>query len=194
MKHLANDIAVAQALSTGAMNYAGKTITTAHGEKPIGANALTALDRAAQAIAADDQLPALAAEALKDLQTAAVVFTVQLATSNGYADPAALQQIEGKLVARLERQGVVRVVHVQEDVTAARRLSERAIDYARQIIIAEDNRVPIGSHAVENAVSNLQVTAVALTVQLAISEGHDPKKLRWIEKKLVKWLKRQGWS
>lgn len=189
MRHLADDIAVAQVLSMGAMHYAWKTVTVAHGgESPPKTDALAALDSAAQSLVTEDQLPALVAGALRDLQLAAVLFTVQIATSNGHGDPKTLQQLEDKLVALLERRGVMRVVRVQDDFVVAQRLGARALEYARQIIIAEDSAEPIGSIAVESAVTNLQVAAVTFAAQLAISEGHDPKELRRIEKKLVKML------
>ena len=189
MKHLADDIAAAQVLSTGAMRYAGKAVTAAHGgDPPIGTDALAALDRARQAVVAEDQTQALAAGALRDLQMAAVVFTVQLATSDGHGDPATLQQIEDKLVAMLESRGVVRVVHDYQN------LAIRALDYARQIIVAEDSGAPIGSDAVERSITDLHVAAVTFTMQLAISEGHGLKEMLRIEKKLVERLTCQGGS
>jgi len=102
MKHLADDIA-AQVLSMGAMRYAGKAVATTHGDAPpIGSAALAALEQTRQAFAADDRMPDHVADALRDLQMAAVVFTMQLATSNGHGDPEILQQLEDKLVATLE--------------------------------------------------------------------------------------------
>jgi hypothetical protein len=64
-------------------------------------------------------------------------------------------------------------------------LGDRALDYTHQIIFAEDNDMPIGSSAVERALTELHIAAVVFTTQLAIAEGRDPALLRRIEEKLV---------
>jgi hypothetical protein len=195
-----NDIAAIQVLSMGAMRYAGRAVTAAHGgDPPNGTDALAALEHARQTVAAEDRMLAPVADALRDLQMAAIVFTVQHATSEGHGDPAPLQQLEDKLVSLLERHGAARVViPAHGDAEIAQCLGTRALDYAHQIILAKDNGASIGSDAVERAIANLQGAAITFTVQMAISEAHAPdelhellRALRQIEKKLVETLTHQ---
>jgi hypothetical protein len=178
-----DDIAAAQVLSMGATRYAGATIKTAVGEPPPGSNILEALARARQIIGTVVHLPAPVASALRDLQMIAILFTMQLAISDGHGAPEVLRQFGDKLVATLKR-GTARL-HVRDCIAAAQGLGDRALDYMHQIILAEDNHAPIGSDAVERAITELQIAAVAFTTQLAIAEGQDPALLRRIEDKLV---------
>jgi hypothetical protein len=178
-----DDIAAAQVLSMGATRYAGATITTAVGKPPPESNVLEALVRARQIIGAAVHLPAPVASALCDLQMIAVLFTMQLAISDGHGAPEVLRQLGDKLVETLKR-GTPRL-HTCDCVATAQGLGDRALDYMHQIIFAEDNHAPIGSDAVERAITELQIAAVAFTTQLAIAEGQDPTLLRRIEDKLV---------
>jgi hypothetical protein len=175
-------IAAAQALGNGAMNYAAKAIVM-----PAEASPLPALEDARQIVAEDGALlvSSAMAGALKDLQVAAVAFTVQATISNYRVDPAEFQQLEEMLVARLERRGAVRLSLVYGLIEAAQTLGSRAIDYAREIVSAEDNKAPIGSEAVKRALSQLHVAAIGFATRLAISEGQEPKRMRRIEKKLA---------
>ena len=175
-----DDIAAAQVLSMGATRYAGATIKTAVGEPPPESNVLEALARARQIIGAAVHLPAPVASTLRDLQMIAVLFTMQLAISDGHGAPELLRQLGDKLVKR----GTARL-HARDGVAAAQGLGDRALDYMHQIILAEDNHAPIGSDAVERAITELQIAAVAFTTQLALAEGQDPALLRRIEDKLV---------
>ena|SRR6185436_2214570 len=178
-----DDIAAAQVLSMAATRYAGATIKTAVGEPPPGSNILEALTRAREIIGTAVHLPAPVASALRDLQMIAVLFTMQLAISDGHGAPEVLRQLGDKLVETLKR-GTTRL-HARDCVAAAQGLGNRALDYMHQIILAEDNHAPIGSDAVERAITELQIAAVAFTTQLAIAEGQDPALLRRIEDKLV---------
>jgi len=112
-----------------------------------------------------------------------VIFTLQLAISDGLGTPEILQQLGDELVAAL-KQGTARL-HAHDCVAATQGLGDRALDYMHQIILAEDNHAPIGSDAVERAITKLQIAAVAFTTQLVIAEGRDPAPLRRIEEKLV---------
>lgn len=176
------DIAAAQLLGNGAMNYAAKAIVM-----PAEASPLPALDAARQIVAEDGAhlVSSAMAGALKDLQVAAVAFTVQATISNYRVDPAEFQQLEEKLVERLVRQGAVRMSLVYGLVEAAQTLGARAIDYAREVVIAEDNKAPVGSDAVQRALSNLHIAAIGFAIRLAISEGQEPKRMRRIEKKIT---------
>jgi hypothetical protein len=194
-QHFADDVSVAQALATEAMNYAEQAVKTDDSSVTSGSAALVTLNETRQAIAAGR--PAVlgsnaVAGALRDLQIAAVAFTVQLAISDSRAvNETSLRQLEDKLFALFDRQGAVRLSSVVADVAAAQRLGDSALAYAQQIIIAEDSNAPIGSPPVAGALSDLHVAALKFTVQIAISEGADPKSLRRIEKKLIKRFKRQ---
>ncbi len=77
-------------------------------------------------------------------------------------------------------------------VVAAQNLGARALDYAREIVAAEDSGAPVGSDAVQRSLSDLQTAAITFVVRLAISEGHEPKRMRRIEKKLVAIFTHQG--
>jgi len=177
-----NDIASAQQLGTDAMNYAAKAITMPTEHSP-----LAALEDARQIVAADGAplVSSAMADALKDLQMTAIVFTVQAAMSNYRGDPAALDQLGEKLFNTLARRGAVRMSLIYGLVVAAQNLGARAIDYAREIVAAEDNGAPVGSDAVQRALSNLHIAAITFTVRLAISEGQEARRMRRIEKKLV---------
>lgn len=194
-QHFADDMSVAQALATEAMNYAKQAVKTDDSSVTSGSAALVTLNETRRAIAAGR--PAVlgssaVAGALRDLQIAAVAFTVQLAISDSRAvNETSLRQLEDKLFALFDRQGAVRLSSVVADVAAAQRLGDSALAYAQQIIIAEDSNAPIGSPPVAGALSDLHVAALKFTVQIAISEGADPKSLRRIEKKLIKRFKRQ---
>lgn len=176
------DIAVAQLLGNGAMNYAAKAIVM-----PTEASPLSALENARQIVAEDGaQLVSRAmAGALKDLQVAAIAFTVQAAISNYRVGPAEFQQLEETIVELLERRGAVRMSLAHGLVEAAQNLGSRALDYAREVVVAEDNKVPVGSDAVQRALSNLHIASIAFALRLAISEGQEPRRMRRIEKKLV---------
>jgi hypothetical protein len=169
-----DDIAAAQVLSMGATRYAGATIKTAVGEPPPGSNILEALARARQIIGAAVHLPAPVASALRDLQMIAVFFTMQLAISDGHGAPEVLRQFGDKLVETLKRGTGTARLHTCDCVATAQGFGDRALDYMHQIILAEDNHAPIGSDAVERAITELQIAAVAFTTQLAIAEGQDP--------------------
>ena len=185
-----DDIAAAQVLSMGATRYAGATIKAAIGEPPPESNVLEALTRARQIIGTAVHLPAPVASALCDLQVVAVLFTVQLAISDGACDSENLQQLGNELFTTLKR-GTARL-HSHDCTLAAQALGDRALDYMHQIILAEDNNAPIGSNAVERAITELQIAAVAFTTQLAIAEGRDPSPLQRIEDKLVAVLADHG--
>lgn len=187
-----DDIAAAQVLSMGATRYAGATIKAAVGEPPLGSSALEALVRARQIIASTVHLPAPVASSLCDLQVVAVLFTVQLAISDGADDSESLQQLGNELFTTLKR-GTARL-HSHDCTVAAQALGDRALDYMHQIILAEDNHSPIGSDVVERAIMELQIAAAAFTTRLAISEGRDPSPLRGIEGKLVETLTGHGGS
>jgi hypothetical protein len=175
------DIAAAQVLSMAATQYAGATITAAVGEPPPGSGVLEALVRARQVVSAAVHLPTLVASALRDLQVIAVLFTVQLATSDGLGSLEILRQLGDELVAAL-KQGTARV---DAHHVVVQGLGDRALDYMHQIVLAEDDHAPIGSDAVERVITELQIAAVVFTTQLAIAEGRDPAPLRRIEDKLV---------
>jgi len=180
------DIAAAQVLSIGATRYAGATITAAIGKPPPESSALESLIRARQIIVATDHLPAPVTSALRDLQVVAVLFTMQLAISDGHGAPEVLRQLGDKLVATLKR-GTARL-HARDCVAAAQGLGDRALDYMHQIILAEDNHAPIGSDAVERSITELHIAAAVFTIQLAIAQSYDPTPLRRIEDKLVATL------
>lgn len=166
------DIAVAQLLGIGATRYAGATITATVGEPPPGSSVLEALALSRQMIAAADHLPTSVAEALRSLQVVAVLFTMQLAISEDHGALEVLRRIEDELIAKLE-QGTAGL-HGHDCASAARVLGDRALDYAHQIVFAEDNSVSIGSDAVERSIMKLQVAATMFTARLAIAEGRDP--------------------
>lgn len=138
-----DDIAAAQVLSMGATRYAGATITAAIGEPLPESNVLEVLVRARQIIGATVHLPAPVTSVLRDLQMIAVLFTMQLAISDGHGAPEVLRQLGDKLVATLKRGTAC--LHVRDCVAAAQHLGNRALDYMHQIILAEDNHAPIGS-------------------------------------------------
>lgn len=172
-------IAAAQVLSMGATRYAGALITAAIGDPLPGSNVLAALAHARQSLGPAVNLPAPVASALLDLQVVAVIFTVQWAAGALESLPG----IEDKLVTVL-KQDTARI-HARDCAVAAQGLSDRALDYMHQIIFAEDNRVPIGTDAVEHSLTELHIAAVVFTTQLAIAESYDPAPLRRIEDKLV---------
>jgi hypothetical protein len=195
----ADNVAVAQLLGTEAILYTEKVITATIGKPQPGSSALEALDRARRILFPKNGMPrgviehpGLLMEAWQHLQMTAVMFTAQLAASNSHSDPTTLRLLKDKLVAMLKHQGAARVLLVHDDAAVAQNLGDRALDYARQIILAEDSGAPIGSAAVERAVTDLQTAAVAFTAQLAISEGHDPKVMRQIEAKVVEMLTHRG--
>lgn len=174
------DISAAQLLDTGAMRFVETALSAnAHGAPPIGPAALVAIDEVQRSIGTDDNLRAQTAEALKALQIIAVLFTVQLTAGTG--DRARLQELEEKLVERLEDRGAVHVIHAYDDGTSSR-LHVRALDYARQIVMAEETNAPIGSPAVERSINDLRIAAATFTMELARAEGRDPKELRRIGK------------
>lgn len=177
------DIASAQMLASGAMTYAARAIVM-----PGTASPLSALEEAREVVAEDAALlvSSVMASALKDLQIAAVMFVVQAAISNYRVDPVEFQQLGEKLVERLENRGAVRMSLAHGLVEAAQTLAARAIDYAREIVAAEDSSAPIGSPPVRRALSDLHLAAVGFVACFAISEGgQDPRRVRHIEKKLA---------
>jgi hypothetical protein len=176
------DIAADEVLRMGALIYAGKTITLANGTPP-GPQAPAALDDARQTIRPGNSMPPVVAEALCNLQLAAGLFTLDLAED--HVDPTALQRLEDALVETLRRRGASGIVHRDSDATATQSLSDRALDYARQIFAAEESRAPIGTNAVVDAATAFQLAAVAFTVQLAVSENLDAEIPRWVEERLV---------
>lgn len=170
-----------EVLRMGALIYAGKIITTANGTPP-GPEAPAALDSARQTIGPGYDMPAIVAEAFCNLQLAAVLFTLHLAED--HVDPTTLQRLEDEFGERLKQRGAA-VVRTADDATAGLVLSDCALDYARQLIVAQESRAPIGSDAVARAMTAFQLAAVAFTVELAVSEGLDPKIPRWVEENLV---------
>jgi len=179
------DISAAQQLGNSAMNYAAKAITMPADQSP-----LIALEQARQIASEAENAPLVSsamADELLDLQLAAVVFTVHSAIANyrGRFDPTDLDHLGEQLFEMIQRRGGVRMSLVHAVVVAAQTLGARALDYAREIVASEDAKAPIGSAPVQRAFSDLQIAAVAFVMRLAISEGHEPKRLRRIEKKLV---------
>lgn len=96
-----------------------------------------------------------------------------------------MQPVENDLIAALKRRGAAGIVHTHDDAAATLNLSDRALDYARQIILAQESDVPIGSDAVARALGDFQIAAAAFTSKLAASEGLDSKIPRWVEENLV---------
>lgn len=188
-QQLINDIGAAQVLGMGAMHYAQTAITATHRGPPVGTSVLAALQHARQVLALvpNNETAVPVAEARRDLQMAAVVFTMQLATSADHEDQKELRLLENKLAETLERRGI-HPPSVPNDVEAVKNLINRAFDYAHQIIVAEDSHESIGSPTMLRIVTDLQVTAVAFTAQLAISEGYAHETMRRIEKKIVERL------
>jgi hypothetical protein len=183
-----DDVAAMQVLGMGATRYATKIIVAAFGTLPPRSDAVAALDRARKTATAARNGPAM--DALRNLQMAAVAFTVQLATSYDLGDSAVLQSLYDKLIATLDGAGAALAFQIHDDTAATQILCDRALDYERQILVAEDNGVPVGLEPK----MDLEIAAVTFTAQLAISEGHDPEALRQIEKKLVEMLTCQGGS
>lgn len=192
IEQLSEDIAAAQILGMGATQYAGALITAAVGKPLPGSNVLEALVRARQISGHVVHLPAPVPDALRDLQVVAVLFTVQLAISDGLGSSEILRQLEDELVAAL-KQGTARI-DADDSVVTAPGLGDRALDYMHQIILAEDNHAPIGSDTVNRAITELQIAAVAFTTQLAITKSHDATPLRRLEAKLVGTLAGYGGS
>ena len=171
-----------QLLTDGAMDYSASAIVMPAEESP-----LSALEQARD-IAVEDGAQLLSsdmAEALRNLQIGAIAFTVEATISNYRVESADFRQLEESLVEQLQRQGAVRLSLDHNLIVAAQSLGLRAIDYAREIVAAEDNNAPIGSAAAQRALSNLQLAAIAFATRLAITEGQEPQRLRRIEKKLV---------
>ena len=166
----------------GALIYAGKIVATVSATPP-GPEAPAALDAARKVIHPGNDMPAVVASALRNLQMAAALFTLDLA--DGHMDSAALQQLENELEAALKRRGSSGIVHTRDDEAATRGLSDRALDYAYQIIVAQESNAPIGSDVVKHSMGAFQLAAVSFTVHLTIAEGLDPKIPRWIEENLV---------
>ena len=183
------NFAAAEMLATGAMNYSAKAIVMPAEDSP-----LPALEHARQIVAVDGAplVSSVMAEALKNLQIGAIVFTVEAAISNYRVNLAEFQQLEENLVTLLERRGAIRMSLLYSLVVAAQDLGARALDYAREIVAAEDNGAPVGSDAVQRALSNLHVAAIEFVVRLAISEGQEPKRMHRIKKKLVAVFAHQG--
>ena len=177
------DIAVAQLLSMAATQYAGAIITATVGAPAPETSVLEALGRARQALATVDHVPTSVRESLRDLQMAAVFFTVQLAISEGHGAPENLRRIEDQLVAVLNH-GTARL-HRHDGSSAIQYFGDRALDYMHQIICAEDDQVPIGSNAMWRSLTELQVAATTFTTRLAVVEGHDAAPLGRLEEKLT---------
>jgi len=176
------DIIATQQLGTEAMNYAAKAVGT-----PADPSPLKAIDGAREIVESDGAplVSSAMADALRDLQMAALVFTVKTAIYHYRADLSDLDRLGEKLFERLKQRGAVRISLVPGVVTAAQNLGARALDYAREIVSAEDSGAPIGSDSVQRALSNLQLAAIAFTAQLALADGYERQRLRRIEKKLV---------
>lgn len=181
------DSAAAQILSMAAGRYAGRyagamvKVTTS--EPPSELSALEALIHARQILGAAIHLPAPVASALRNLQVAAIFFTVQLTASDNDCDLESLQRIKGKLIAKLEQDTAH--LHSHDCTLATQRLGDCALNYMHQIIRDEDNHVPIRSHAVARALTELHLAAVMFTTQLATAESYDPTPLQRIKDKLV---------
>lgn len=172
-----------EVLRMGALIYAGKTITTANGTPP-GPEAPAALDSARKDICPGNDMPTVVADALRDLQVAAVLFTLQLAEDHKH--PRTLQQLEDKLIAALKRRGSAGTVHAPDDAAATLNLSDSALDYARQVIVAEEtDDAPIGHSGVASYMKTFQVAATTFTTKLAMSEGLDSEIPRWVEENLI---------
>ena len=171
-----------EVLRMGALIYAGKTVSTVSATPP-GSEAPAALNAARKIIRPGNDMPAVVASALRDLQMAAALFTLDLA--DGHTDRAALQQLENELAAALKRRGISGIVHASDGEAATRGLSDRALDYAYQIIVAQESNDPIGSDVVKHSMGAFQLAAVSFTVHLTIAEGLDPKIPRWVEENLV---------
>lgn len=187
------DIVVTQQLGTEAMNYAASAVGTPDDPSP-----LNAIEVTRQIVADSDGAPLVSstmADALRDLQMAALAFTVKTALYYYRADLDDLDQLGEKLFERLKQRGAVRMSLVPGVVSAAQNLGARSLDYAREIVSAQDNGAPVGSEAVQRALSNLQLAAIAFTTQLAMADGYERKRLRRIEKKLVAVFahKENGW-
>ena len=169
-------------LRMGALIYAGKTISTVSATTP-GPEAPAALVAARKVIRPGNDMPLGVANALRNLQMAAALFTLDLAED--HIDGAALQQLENELETSLNRRGVSGLVHAYDDEAATQRLSDRALDYAYQIIVAQESNAPIGSDVVKHSMGAFQLAAVSFTVHLTIAEGLDSKIPRWIEENLI---------
>ena len=177
------NFAAAQLLGNGAMHYAATVIVP-----PAGPSPANEIERARQIVAALDAaqlVRAAMADALKELQLAAVAFTAQAAASNYRSVPNEWEQLEDKLAELIQRRGGIRMSVSHTVVTAAEKLGASALDYAKEIVAAEDGGAPIGSAAVQLAIADLQIAAITFVVELAIAEGCGSKRLRRIEKKLA---------
>jgi len=173
----------------GALIYAGKTVSVVSATPP-GPEAPAALDAARKVIRPGNDMPIVVAHALRDLQMAAAMFTLDLA--DGHTDSDALQQLENELEAAINRRGSSGIVHARDDEAATQGLSERARDYAYQIIVAQESAAPIGSDVVKHSMGAFQLAAVSFTVHLTVAEGLDPKIPRWIEENLVTFFEQEA--
>ena len=189
----------AQALDTAVMAYARGSVAPKEDVPPIGSDAVAALDRALVSTEEGKSIGSNArGEALRDLQIAAVAFTMQMARlaamSNIHRQHERFDQLEEKLVEMLQRQGPIsHISRVHDDIETARKLADSALAYAQQIIIAEHSNAPIGSEPVALRLSNLHVAAVMFTMQMAISKAHaEPNSLRYLKKKLIAQFEHQG--
>jgi hypothetical protein len=168
-------------LRMGALIYAGKTISTTNGTPP-GPEAPAALVAARKVIQVGNDMPTEAADALRQLQMAAVLFALDLA--DGHVDPDTLQSLEDELLRALTRRDRAGIVHERNDTAVTLSLSERALDYAYEIIVAQESDAPPGSAVVRRAARAFQRAAATFTVLLTTSEGLDPVIPRLVEETL----------
>jgi hypothetical protein len=171
-----------EVLRRGALIYAGKTIAATNGTAP-GPEAPAALVAARKALRVGNDMPGEAADALRMLQMAAALFALDLA--DGHVDPDGLQSLEDALMGALERRSAASIVHARDDSEATSALSDRALDYAYQIIVAQESDAPVGGDAIQHATRAFHLATAAFTVALTISEGLDPRIPRLIEETLV---------
>ena len=171
-----------EVLRMGALIYAGKTISATNGTPP-GPEAPAALVAARKVLRVGNDMPGEVAHALRMLQMAAVLFVLDLA--DGHVDPDELQSLEDALMGALERRGAASIVHADDGPEATIALSDRALDYAYQIIVAQENNAPVGSDVIKRATRVFQLAAVTFAAELTTSEGLDPRIPRLVEETLV---------
>ncbi len=171
-----------EVLRMAALTYAGKLVAAVSATPP-GPEAPAALDAARKILRPGNDMPAGVASALRDLQMAAAMFTLDLA--EGHVENDALQQLERNVITVLERRADGNLVHTESDAAAMLGLSDRSLDYAYQIIVAEETDALPGSDVVTQATRTFQLAAVAFTIQLALAEKLDAKIPRWVEENLV---------
>lgn len=90
------------------------------------------------------------------------------------------------------------MMNLLDDIITAQNLGSVALDYARAIINAEENHLPVGSAPVVKALSDLHIAAIIFATQLATSEcrkKEDTKLLVKLRDKLIKNIrKNNAWA